>query len=713
MTKIREEMEKDAYYSKLYQQLTKEDLPPNELTMRIRNDLSKFVVRDGHLYRIEQLYRGGRAQAGKVRYMLWIPEALRTDVLFACHDHLLSGGHLGVQKTFARIRMRYYWTGMFKAVEDWCKSCEACSSRKNPVGMQAPLTPLPVPMEPFQMVSVDVLGPFKAAEGSGNRYVLVYCDHLTRWVETIAFRRNDSAVMARVLVERIMCRHGAPVTLLSDRGRPFMSALAREVYRLLRVKKVSTAAYRPQTNGLVERFNRTLASMLSMYVNSKHSDWDRYLPYVTFAYNTTPHAGTKESPFFLLYGREARLPIDSMLLPVEPHTDTTVEEYRAELVEGLKVAHEFSREALLRSKQQQELSRGAGSRVQEYTVGEMVMVKNPALNVAPGLTKKLTNAWVGPFKVLEKMGPTTYRVTGVSSRGRAVSTNRLKKHYDHEHPEANEEDYANHFETAGEPEPGEGNRTYLPTIEEEALPEGDGEHADGGAEGTEEAPVDVTAEATESQPAAVAPPVPPRPRGRPRAQPPKRNTIVRRAEPGPELGLTTPVAPNGGLRNVCHRCHQPKRNHKCKGRYIPARQLTVARRRLGLADRDARPIFGIVDNTDGGSKVYGVYAANDVRLMNVLEGRLTSWEAEAKKLGRVEDDIWNEECFACEGKGRVLTCYGCNLAYHPRCSVAPVLARRLRLEEDFLCPDCLRDCVDPDSPVVVLTTAGEEGVDGK
>ena len=121
-----------------------------------------------------------------------------------------------------------------------------------------------------------------------------------------------------------------------------MSALAKEVYRLLRVKKVSTAAYRPQTNGLVERFNRTLAAMLSMYVNSKHTDWDRYLPYVTFAYNTTAHSATKESPFFLLYGRQARMPIDNMLMPDSPHENQSVEEYRAELVEGLRLAHEPS-----------------------------------------------------------------------------------------------------------------------------------------------------------------------------------------------------------------------------------------------------------------------------------------------------------------------------------------------------------------------------------
>ena len=706
LLRIAEERGKDPYYANLYRQLSKEDLPVRDLTTRLRNDLNKFVVRNGHLYRIEQLYRGGRAQAGNVRYLLWIPEALRADVLFACHDHLLSGGHLGVQKTFSRLRLRYYWTGMFKAVEDWCKSCPACASRKDPAGMVTPLQPLPVPAEPFQMVSVDVCGPFVQAKGSGNRYVIVYCDHLTRWVETVAIRRNDSAVMARVLVERVMCRHGAPQVLLSDRGRPFMSALAREVYRILRVKKVNTAAYRPQTNGLVERFNRTLAAMLSMYVDSKHSDWDRYLPYITFAYNTTPHAGTKESPFFLLYGREARLPIDAMLLPLRPHDEQSVEEYRKELVEGLRLAHEWGREALERSKQQLELQRGDGRRVPEFTKDEEVMVKNPAVYATPGLTRKLTNTWSGPFRIISRIGPTTYEVTGVSGRGRAVNVNRLKKYYGYDHPEAVEADYADHLETAGEPLPSEGNRTYAPTEEEAKLPVGDGEAPTSTDTPVvdvpqEEAPVNQPASETEPRTTTVA--TRPRRRGRPRGQPPPSTSIVRRPEPGPELGLITPVPPGGGLRSLCLRCHQRKRNHTCQGRYIPVRQLQVARRRLGLADPGQKPIFGMVDITGDRPKVFGVYASNDVRRMNVLPGRLTSWEDEAKRLGRSGDAIWNESCFACEGRGKVYTCYGCNLAFHPKCSVSPVLDRPLRVDEEFLCPDCLRDCVDQDAPLVQTT----------
>jgi len=242
------------------------------------------------------------------------------------------------------------------------------------------------------------------------------------------------------------------------------------VYRLLAVKKVNTAAYRPQTNGLVERFNRTLATMISMYVDSKHRDWDRYIPYLIFAYNTTIHPATKESPFFLMYGREPRLPIDVALRPRIPLEEAEMAEYRAELIEGLKLAREHGREALRRTQQERErLAEKRKRNVVTYGEGQQVMVKNPAFVQGGGPTKKLLHTWTGPFRVIRRMGETTYLVEGVNREGRAVSSNRLKLYHSSAHPEGDPADYAHHFEDAGEGHPGEGNRTYEPTMTEQQM----------------------------------------------------------------------------------------------------------------------------------------------------------------------------------------------------------------------------------------------------
>ena len=172
---------------------------------------------------------------------------------------------------------------------------------------------MPIPSAPFELVGVDIIGPLPPTKTRKNKYILVFTDYLTRWVEAFAMPNQKAITVARKLVEEIICRHGAPVMLLSDQGSNFLSKLAHNVYIMAKIKKIQTTAYHPQTNGLTERFNKTLCEMLSMFVNIQQDDWDRYLPFVLFAYRTAYHSSAHEQPFYLLYGREPRLPIDAAL----------------------------------------------------------------------------------------------------------------------------------------------------------------------------------------------------------------------------------------------------------------------------------------------------------------------------------------------------------------------------------------------------------------
>ena len=140
-------------------------------------------------------------------------------------------------------------------------------------------------------------------------------NYLTKWLEVFATRDQSALTMAKLLVEEIISRHGVPHQLLSDRGPSFLSCLMTEVCRLMGIKKVNTTAYHPQSDGLVERFNRTLLDMLAKTVKPGAVDWDECLPYVIFAYRATIQASAGESPSFLLYGQNPQLPIDATLCP--------------------------------------------------------------------------------------------------------------------------------------------------------------------------------------------------------------------------------------------------------------------------------------------------------------------------------------------------------------------------------------------------------------
>ena len=159
-------------------------------------------------------------------------------------------------------------------IRSWCRACLTCATQHVGQAAKPPLTPIPV-AGPFDRVGVDVIKfPMNSA---GNQYAVVFMDYLTKWPEVFATSDQSALTIACLLVEQVISRHGVPAELLSDRGKAFLSKLLHEVYDLMSMKTVNTTAYHPQMDGLIERFNRTLTSMLAKTVNQNSSDWDKHL----------------------------------------------------------------------------------------------------------------------------------------------------------------------------------------------------------------------------------------------------------------------------------------------------------------------------------------------------------------------------------------------------------------------------------------------------
>ena len=215
------------------------------------------------------------------------------------------GGHLKDAKIHGELPKRYLWPSMRSDIIKWCQACLVCASRQVGRAVCPSLTPIPV-SGPFDRVGVDVL----------NQYVVWFMDYLTKWPEVFATQDQSALTIAKLFVQEVVCRHGVPAQLLSDRGKAFLSQLMMEVCRVLGVKKVNTTAYHPQTDGLVERFNRTLINMLAKRVERHGQDWYHHLPFSLFAYRASLQESTQELPFLLLYGRDPRLP-SSLDLEVE------------------------------------------------------------------------------------------------------------------------------------------------------------------------------------------------------------------------------------------------------------------------------------------------------------------------------------------------------------------------------------------------------------
>ena len=237
---------------------------------------------------------------------LILPHKLVSAVLLQLDD-ARTAAHLGVMKTLRKIQQRYYWLGQRKDVEEWCRQCKVCASRKSP--FTHPKAPMQTytSTNPMDRVVMDILGPLPVTP-RGNRYILTIADYFTEWTEAYPMQDMEAPTVANIFYN-FVCRFGAPVYLNTDQGRNFESKLIYEVCALLGIEKTRTSPYHPQSNGMVERFNKTLLDMLSSTA-ANENDWDLVLPSFMLAYWTSVHRTTKHTPFQLMFGREAKLPVD-------------------------------------------------------------------------------------------------------------------------------------------------------------------------------------------------------------------------------------------------------------------------------------------------------------------------------------------------------------------------------------------------------------------
>ena len=293
---------------------------------------------------------------------------------------------------------------------DYVRACTSCQTRKSPKTTPAGLLQCIKVERPFQKIGIDLLGPFTTSH-SGNKIIIVVVDYLTKWVELEALPTGKADVVTTFFVNRVVLRHGLPETMISDRGKCFLANLTQSTLHKLGVKHKTTSSYHPQTNGQVERMNHTLAMMISMYVAEDQKDWDEQLPYICFAYNTSRQDTTGFSPFFLLYGREAILPID-VFLGAQPNPWIDVPQanvpYADRLLNDLHEARNLVRIRIQRAQEKQKQIYDAQHHDVSFQKGDVVLVYKPIRK--KGRSDKLLHRWIGPYVVIRRTTPVNYEV---------------------------------------------------------------------------------------------------------------------------------------------------------------------------------------------------------------------------------------------------------------------------------------------------------------
>ena len=235
-----------------------------------------LALREDVLY-----HRWESPERGEETWQLVLPTALRAGKLKLLRDSPV-GGHVGVSKTLGKVRARFYWIHCHCDVEEWCHKCDWCTSWKGPtITTRSPFQLYNVE-EPMERVAIDVLGPFTETN-SGNKYILIAMDYFSKWPEACALQNQEAVTVANVLVSQFFSRFGVPAKLHSDQGRNFESLVFREVCTLLGIHKTRTTTLHPQSDVMVERYNRTLEIQLATFVQDHQKDWDLHFPLLLMA----------------------------------------------------------------------------------------------------------------------------------------------------------------------------------------------------------------------------------------------------------------------------------------------------------------------------------------------------------------------------------------------------------------------------------------------
>ena len=313
---------------------------------------------------------------------------------------------MGQDRVLDLLRDRFYWPGMHVDVVSYINSCPRCLRRKSQPD-KAPLVNIET-SQPLELIHLDYL---KIEPSKGNiENVLVITDHFTRYAQAFPSNSQTALATAKLLWNNFILHYGFSSKIIIDQGRNFESELIEHLCQLAGVQKLRTGPYHPQTNGQCERFNGKLLNMLGTLTPEQKKDWKGHVPALVHAYNCTRNATTGFSPYFLLFGREPRLPVDVEfgLQRGGQRGSPGESNYISQLRRRLSFAH---KKAKCMAQKQQARHRGLYDlkcRGATLGVGDLVLVKQ--------------TAWKGRHKIQDRWESGEFQVVGQPTPGVPVYT---------------------------------------------------------------------------------------------------------------------------------------------------------------------------------------------------------------------------------------------------------------------------------------------------
>jgi hypothetical protein len=383
----------------------------------IRKNSIKYVYQNNTLFR--------KTKEGLRKVIL---QEQVESILYHFHTDL-SGAHLGTDAIIGKIKDRYYWPQMGEDVKEYVKTCDICQ-RRGPIKRREELHPIPV-QGPFHKIGIDIKGPLPITS-NGNRYILVAMDYFTKWPEAKAIPNTKAETVAKFIYEEIICRHGVPKEILLDRRTSFVNKIVDELCQNYQTKHRLTSSYRPQTNGMVERFNRTIGECIAKLTQDNDKEWDQLIDAVLLAYRTKKHKTTGKTPFYLTYGREAILPVDLKIpYQIEQEERDPMQNRIYQLLVELEEERNNVSQQIEKEQQRQKERYDAQGVSKKLKIGDQVLVERTWLK--NNFSAKLENRWIGPYYIHNILEDNVYKLRTLDRKllvKNIVHGNRLKIYYE-------------------------------------------------------------------------------------------------------------------------------------------------------------------------------------------------------------------------------------------------------------------------------------------
>jgi transposase InsO family protein len=324
------------------------------------------------------------------------PQVLIHTVLSSLHNDVF--GHMGIYKTYFQAKRYFYWKNMNEAIKKYVGNCKSCLTfKRNQHKLRDPLEKFARSSFPFENLHIDLLGPLKLSTCRRYRYIAVVVDRFSRFIITFPLRTKSQNEVVQGFYFEIICKHGSPSSLFSDRGSEFVNKVMAQLCSVFGIKQYFTSGYCSAANGISERSIQSIVNALRTSINDTGANWSSLLPQITYNLNTSVSKSSKYSPFFLLYGRK---PKNLTLLHEIDEITAKNAPVLQQIIEGQTLAQQIAFDNI---NEYEDINRqhinATRPRIWPVKVGDFVYLFKPAINENDN--QKFCAKFQGPYLITD------------------------------------------------------------------------------------------------------------------------------------------------------------------------------------------------------------------------------------------------------------------------------------------------------------------------